>query len=66
MSKFKLTLLSRVSDQTPLASTMESQDSDLSNLELYKQDRKDILKRLTSQTPKQLTVESTQGEYNFQ
>eukprot|EP01080_Neovahlkampfia_damariscottae_P011522 gene11522-4686_t len=65
MSKFKLTLISRVSDQTPLASTMESQDSDLVNLELYKQDRKDIIKRLTPQTPKQLTIESTQGDYNF-
>lgn len=62
---FKLTCITRLSDGNPLSATMESQDSEMKDFELYKQQRKQLLKQLqqSNTTTKQLSVES--NDYTF-
>lgn len=60
---FKLTCITRISDGNPLSATMESQDSEMKDFELYKQQRKQLLKQIQTSTAKQLSVEST--DYTF-
>ena len=59
----KLTYIARLSDGLPLAAQM-THDSEIPNVEKYKQQRKQIIKQLQFNAPKNLTIES--GPYNFQ
>ena len=59
-----LTLISRLSDQLPLAA--DSEKKELPNSREYESQRQQIIKRLSENPPasKFITIES--GEYNFQ
>jgi vesicle transport protein SEC22 len=61
----KLTLIARVSDQLPLAASMED-DKEMREMEQYKKQRKKILKQLSlfPSPPEKMSVDS--GEFAFQ
>jgi vesicle transport protein SEC22 len=61
----KLTLIARVSDQLPLAASMED-DKEVREMDQYKKQRKKILKQLSllPNPPEKMSVDS--GEFAFQ
>jgi hypothetical protein len=61
---FKLTQISRISDDTPLAGTM-THENELNDLDKLKKERKKILKQLSIENPPQKLTVETSG-YNFQ